>query len=190
MTHAMVTVICFSMTSILLNINMSQEIARNSEYGITLPVPDGTLYCPPSKNVHSHGPVLLLGSRDLKNCSPLDENSRYIGVFASGNAVIRTKTLSGFLKYWACNNDQNPCIAAPKDLNIRGMPSMAARVNRSNGWIDISVVTQAGKPDPAFDATVPSINYYLGLHTNPEHLEEDLRIFRVVLQTIKISPPN
>lgn len=58
-----------------------------------------------------------------------------------------------------------------------------------DGWIDIFVVTQAGEPDPDFDASVPSVNYDLSLHTKPNHLDADLRVFRTVLQMIRLSSP-
>ncbi|MFZ0519725.1 MAG: hypothetical protein WAL95_01800 [Candidatus Acidiferrales bacterium] len=70
------------------------------------------------------------------------------------------------------------------------MRSKAGRVNRADGWIDIFVVTQAGKPDPQFDASVPSVSYDLSLHTTGRHLDEDLRTFREVLSTVKLSPPK
>jgi hypothetical protein len=69
------------------------------------------------------------------------------------------------------------------------MATKAGKVDRSDGWIDIIVVTQAGKPDPDFDPHVPSVNYDLTLHAKSRYLEEDLRIFRVVLSTVRLSPP-
>jgi hypothetical protein len=57
-----------------------------------------------------------------------------------------------------------------------------------SGSIQILVVTQAGKPDPDFDASVPSINYALSLYTDASHLDEDLAVFRAVLNAVKIAP--
>ena len=179
-----IAVVCF------LSASARQDTYRNQEYGITMPTPVGALLCLPPGNEHDHGPVFLLGNRNPSECRNSDNRGRYIDIFASGNAVVRTKTLDGFLKYWACNGQRSPCTSAPGDLKISGLSSLAARVNHPSGWIDISVVTQAGKPDPAFDPTVPSINYILGLHTNQEHYDEDLRVFRQMLKTIKLSPPD
>jgi hypothetical protein len=81
------------------------------------------------------------------------------------------------------------CGPAPADLTVNGLPSEAARINPSNGWIEIIVVTQAGKPDPDFDASVPSINYNLSLYTDASHLDEDLTVFRAVLKAVKLDPP-
>jgi hypothetical protein len=52
------------------------------------------------------------------------------------------------------------------------------------------VVTQAGKPAPDFDASVPSINYSIVLLTTKKHLEEDMRSYRLILKTIRISPSD
>jgi hypothetical protein len=81
------------------------------------------------------------------------------------------------------------CIPAPADLNVNGLPSEAARINHSNGTIEIIVVTQAGKPDPDFDASVPSFNYDMRLYTDASHLDEDLAVLRAVLKAVKLDPP-
>lgn len=159
------------------------QIFRNEEFGITLRVPDGALLCPIPEGEHIHGPVMLLGTSVAKGCSSL-ERSRYIDVFAGYNASDDTKKLRDFLK-WQCDG---PCRPAPTGLRVTGLPSASGRVNRSGGWIDIIVVTQAGKPDPAFDPSVPLINYDLTLHTTVRSLEADLRTFRVVLRTVRLSP--
>ena len=70
------------------------------------------------------------------------------------------------------------------------MRTMAGRVNHPDGWIDVVVVTQAGEPDPSWDAAAPSMNYQLTLHTTSAHFTEDLGRFREMLQTVKLSPPR
>lgn len=165
------------------------QIYRNGEFGITLSVPKGVMLCPNSEDVHDHGPLMLLNSSDAKRCSDA-EWGRYIEVFAEGNAADATKTLNGFFRSSCSDPDtgKGKCGPPPADLLIAGMKIAAGTVNHPNGWTDVIVVTQAGKPDPAFDATVPSVNYVLRLRTNPKHQEEDLRTFRTVLQTIQLSP--
>lgn len=160
-----------------------RAIYRNDEFGITVPAPDSTLLCPTPNDQHDHGPIFLLGTSDAKNCDD-SEHSRSIVIFAGYNASDATKKLQDFLK-WQCDG---ACLPAPTGLRIAGLPSAAARVNRPHGWIDITVVTQAGKADRAFDASVPLINYDLTLHTRALNLEEDLRTFRVVLRTVRLSP--
>lgn len=71
-------------------------VYRNPEFGITVPVPSGTLSCPTSVNEHDHGPVFLVNATDTKGCHSLDHN-RYIGIFASYNAVDETKRIYDFL---------------------------------------------------------------------------------------------
>jgi hypothetical protein len=119
------------------------EIFRNEEFGITLPIPDGALLCPVPENEHNHGPVMLLGTSVPKGCSDL-EQSRSIDVFASFNAIEDTKTLAKFLKAECTEVFKRTCLPAPARLGINGMRSADGRVNHSDGWIDIIVVTQGG----------------------------------------------
>ena len=163
------------------------ELYRNEEFGIAVSAPTGALLCPTLENEHDHGPIFILGPAQAKACDDVEGN-RTIVVFAGYNAAEVSKRLDDFLK-WICANVANGhCRPAPSGLQITGLPSKAARVNHSDGWIDIIVVTQAGKPDPNFDASVPLINYDLRLHTKARFLDEDLRIFRAVLATIRLSP--
>lgn len=165
------------------------EVYRNAEFGITVPVPSGTLLCRAPKNEHDHGPVFLLGSSDTNRCHDYDHQRR-IDVFASYNAAEDTKTLEKLLK-WSCAGfaSDEPCRAAPVGLGVPGLRSAAATVDYPDGSIDVIVVTQAGKPDPAFDADVPFVNYQLSLHSGPAHVSADLRVFRQILRTIRLSPP-
>jgi hypothetical protein len=163
------------------------QVYRNDEFGITVSVPKGTLLCLFPEDQHDHGPVFLIGDADQKACHDMSHD-RYVLIFASYNAIEETKKVGDFLKEQCTGVGGGPCRPAPKGLSISGMATKAARVNRADGWIDIIVVTQAGKPDPAFDSSVPSINYDLGLHTTAAYLDEDLRIFRAVLSTVRISP--
>jgi hypothetical protein len=74
-------------------------------------------------------------------------------------------------------------------LSVNGLPSEAARINHSNGSIEIIVVTQAGKPNPDVDASVPSLNYDIRFYTDASHLDADLAVFRAVLKAVKLDPP-
>jgi hypothetical protein len=162
------------------------RVYHNEEFGITLPVPEATLLCafPPQ---HDHGPVFMLGGVDNHACFDLERN-RVIDIFASYNASDDTKKLLDFLR-WECTAiAKHPCDLPPEGLRIKGRTAAAGRVDGADGWINIFVVTQAGKPDPAFDASVPTINYDLRLHTTPQHLDEDLRLFRAILATVRLSP--
>jgi hypothetical protein len=171
----------------------SQRTAyRNHEYGIVLPIPPATLPCVPpvyAGNGTDHGPQILLGTKDASLCSK-SSGKRYVNIFASYNASDDTKTLHALLES-ACESEvKRQCSPAPVDLHIRGLKSEAGRFDRSDGSIEIIVVTQAGRPDPDFDASVPSINYELFLETDAVHLAQDLSIFRVLLKTIRIAPPS
>ncbi len=163
------------------------EVYQNKEFGIVVPIPPNVLFCPTPDTQHDHGPLFLLGTNDTKSCAHPDRN-RYISVFAGYNAADVTKKLPDFLKWQCTHVAGGPCHPVPSGLQLAGLPSEAGRVDHNDGWIDIIVVTQAGTPDLTFDPSVPSINYSIDLHTRPEYFEQDLNIFRTILQTIRFSP--
>jgi hypothetical protein len=165
---------------------------RNHQYGIVLPIPPGTLPCIPpvyEGTGADHGPQILLGTKDASLCSK-SSGKRYVDVFASYNASEDTKTLHALLES-ACEFEvKRRCSPAPTDLKFNGLKSEAGRFDRSDGSIEIIVVAQAGRPDPDFDASVPSINYELSLKTDAAHLDQDLFVLRKLLKTIRIAPSS
>jgi len=167
------------------------HVYRNDEFGINVPVPEGTTLCPTPDNEHDHGPVFVLGAAGTKDCAD-SARKRSIEVFAEYNAADATKKLTDFLKWQCAHIGGGPCGPPPSGLQVPGRTIQAGRVNTPDGWVDVMVVTQAGKPDPAFDPSVPSIKYTLGLHTETRYLDQDLRTFRTILGTIRLSPgaPN
>jgi len=172
-----------------------KSVYGNKEYGVFLHIPPGAWLCPTEGNGIDHGPTLLLGSEDARVCRSYSNQKRRVVIFAGYNAAEKSKTLHSFLNSQceyaplAWKEPGAVCGPAPADLTVNGLPSEAARINPSNGWIEIIVVTQAGKPDPDFDASVPSINYNLSLYTDASHLDEDLTVFRAVLKAVKLDPP-
>ena len=166
-----------------------KSIYRNGEFGITLPIPSGALLCVPPADAHGidHGFQMLLGTKDAGLCRR-SSGKRYMSAFASYNVADDTKLLHDLLE-WSCQSQvKKACSAAPAGLNIPRMKTEAGRFDRLDGSIEIIVVTQAGKPDPDWDASVPSINYKFMLNTDAQHLEEDLPTFRKMLTVVKIAP--
>ncbi len=187
---ALIRALGFVVAAALVNAGpIKAQVYHNEEFGITLPLPERTHLCRMPDYQHDHGPALLLGTTDVKYCYHGD-HARRIDVFASYNAVQSTKTLHDFLRAECAGLTDESCRRAPPDLYITGMRTAAGRVDYPGGSIDIIVVIQAGKPDPAFDPSVPLINYDLTLHTSPRHLADDLRVFRAVLATIRLSPAD
>ncbi|HKV49328.1 MAG TPA: hypothetical protein VJN69_14640 [Candidatus Acidoferrales bacterium] len=165
-----------------------QTVYQNEEFGITLKVPQGALLCKQPADEHDHGSSMLLGAYDVQGCGDL-ENSRSIWIFGSYNINDEAKSLRNFLR-WLCFEEQGRgCDPAPPGLRVTGLPSMAGEASHA-GWIDIIVGTKAGKPDPKFDPSVPSMNYSITLHTREKYLTSDLRIFRAVLGAIRIAPED
>lgn len=172
-----------------------KSVYRNEDYGIFLQIPPEAWLCPAGGNGIDHGPALLLGSKNASVCRSYSRQKRWILIFGGFNAAEVSKTLHTFLK-WQCANAaldwKEPdavCSPAPDDLRVNGLPSEAARIDHSNGSIEIFVVTQAGKPDPGFDPSVPYVNYDLSLSTDAGHLDADLAVFRAVLKAVRLDPP-
>lgn len=164
----------------------ANTVYRNEEFGITLKVPTGALLCVQQADEHDHGPSMLLGAHDLKGCADL-ENRRSIWVFGSYNVDSELRTLGSFLN-WICSDEQgHGCGAAPAGLKVDGLPSLAGET-RHQGWLNIIVATEAGKPDPRFDPKIPLMNYTIQLHTKQEYMAEDLPVFRALVRTIRIAP--
>ncbi len=165
-------------------------IYRNHQYGIRLQIPSGTLACMApvyEGNGADHGVQILLGTKDGSLCSK-SSGKRYIDVWAAYNAVEDTKILHDYLEDACESVVKKACSPAPANLHINGLKTEAGRSDRPDGSIEIIVATQAGKPAADFDTSVPSINYEVNLSTDTQNLDNDLKIFRTVLKTIKIAP--
>lgn len=181
---------CDRSTASLFIRRASQEssLYHNEEYGITVIYPKDLTLCQVPKDEHDHGPLLIIDPVLAKGCNDAD-GGRFIEIFASCNCFEDTKMLPDFLKHMCkLYSAKDKCLPAPKDLDISGTLSLAARVDSSNDWVSIIVVTQAGDSDPQFDLSVPSVNYDIRLHTKRQFLERDLSVFRAVLHTLKLSP--
>ena len=169
---------------LLVAASVAPKVYRNEEFGITLPVPRDVVLCVNPPTEHDDGALLLLGTTDANRCQePNHDHERSIDVFASypTDDTSKLPDLLGLM----CDA---PCEQPPGVWQIAGLRTEAGETTYPDGSIDILVVTQAGKPNPAFDPTAPSINYTLTLHTGTKNLAEDLQVFRAVLQTIRLVP--
>jgi hypothetical protein len=175
---------------LLIAASCKAKVYRTEEFGIELPIPKGVLSCPNPPGVHDHGPVLLLGSVRRNSCTNFSDNERirYIEVFAEYNVAQDTLYLQDFLKRQCTGITKKPCGKPPYGLELPGLTSLAGRVDHPDGWTDIIVVTEAGKPAPDVDPTVPSMHYTITLLTARKHFQRDLAVFRKVLKTIRINP--
>jgi hypothetical protein len=158
-------------------------IYHNPEFGIDLRVPREGLLCSNRKSEHDHGFVILLGGADAQGCSD-DSHHRSVVLFAFGNVLDETKHLDGLLRM-GCKSAGGRCEPGPGGLGIPGLASATGRVKHNGGWIDLIVATQAGRPS-TLDPNEPSTNYVFYLHTHTDHLAEDVKVFREILQTVKL----
>jgi hypothetical protein len=161
------------------------EVYSNPEFGIYARVPSEGSLCHTLKDEHDHGFGILLGGGSAKACHE-DARHRSVWLFAFFNALDDTKHLPGLLRM-GCDAAGGHCQPGPADLQIAGLKSVTGRVNLTDGWVVLIVATQAGAPD-AFEPNEPSVNYLFSLRTNREHLDQDLKVFRTILQTVKLSP--
>jgi hypothetical protein len=187
---ALLVFTCSGRFSTSASFTQALPVYRNEEFGIALRYPEGVEPCPAPENEHDHGPLMILDPAFKRRCT-FDGGDRVISIFAEYNTLQDAKTLRAFLNR-ECQSEtkKDQRLAPPANLTIPGLRTAAARVNHADGWIDVIVVTQAGKPSPDFDSSVPSYNYDLRLHTLPKYLKQDLRVFRAVLHTIKLDPDN
>lgn len=166
------------------------RVYRNREFGYMVPIPRGLyLFSPHETNGIDHGRQLFFKPTRVEDCNN-GGCDRYIEFDAFFNTVEDTAKLHDFLNHACTVFGGRECLPPPDDLKIEGLVCESARVDLPKEKIEFLVVTQAGKPSPDFDPTVPSINYSIVLLTTKEHLESDLQFFRIILKTIRISPKD
>jgi len=168
-----------------------KSVYRNMDYGIFLHVPPGAWLCP-YPGGSDHGPAMLLGSEDSINCRSDLRQKRWMIIFGEYNNGEDLHTFLNRLCAYISFHSNDPsavCSSAPADLSVKGLLGEAARINHSNGRIEIIVVAQAGKPYPDVDAAVPSFNYDMRLNTDARHFDEDVAVFRAVLKAVILVPP-
>jgi hypothetical protein len=162
-----------------------QQVYSNPEFEIRLQVPQQAKLCSTPKSEHDHGFDLLLGGGGAKDCRT-DADHRGISVFAFFNALDDTKRLAGLLSIMGCEGYKAPCQPGPPGLAIPGLASATARVDAPKGWVQVVVATQAGEPS-GWEPGEPSVNYLFYLQTKPGFLDQDLRVFKTVLETVKLG---
>lgn len=189
--------ICLAWAAVLLGaIAMHAQAAsppkfyRNNEFGVRVPVPKEGFLCASPKDEHDHGFAILLGGGRSEDCRG-DGRHRSVVLFAFYNVLEDdTEHLPGLLKM-GCEGRQSGrgisggCPSGPAGLEIPGLAIATGTVKSPDGWIDLVVVTQAGEPT-ADEPNKPLVNYIFSLCTRPEHLDEDLKVFRIILQTVKL----
>jgi hypothetical protein len=171
----------------------AEAVYVNPEFGLYVPIPEELHACEhPDLDFqevveHNHGTSIFLDPADSQSCSGVStRHRRSLSFWASYNATYHTRTLKLFRRN-NCEYEHGRCIAAPKGLSFPNSRSIAYRVNRSHGWIDIVVLTQAGHDDFGFpDDPQFAVNYLATLHTDRAHFAADLRLFRTHLEMLRL----
>lgn len=157
---------------------------NNPEFGIRLAVPSEGSLCSTSSDEHDHGFGILLGGGSAKDCHD-DVRHRSIWLFAFFNVLDDTKRLPGLLKM-GCEVAGGRCQPGPTDLHVASLASVTGMVKLPDGWVVIIFATQAGAPD-TFEPSEPSVDYLFSLRTRPEYMDQDLHVFRKLLQAVRLS---
>ena len=161
------------------------SVYRNKEYGIFLPIPSGAWFCSIPREGIDHGAAFLLGTKDESLCTK-SSGKRVASIFA-GYVTEDSKTLHSFLNSQCAYEGKGACGQAPAGLRIHGVSTEAARVDQPNGLTTIIVVAQARNSGLDSDASVSSMNYEFSLDTDAVHLDEDLVVFRAILNSVRIA---
>ncbi|MGO4408904.1 MULTISPECIES: hypothetical protein [unclassified Brevundimonas] len=155
-----------------------------SEYGFVVRFPAGKAICDSRSGEHPQGWVMPLDG----DCAA---STRRIIVLANYNAAFRASPRA------ATNCSVEKFRAAGRAglaLSFNGRPSATCLERRSNGTVLVTVATQAGQwplpqPDDPAAYRTPWINYYAYLETTRAKLDEDLKLFRSVIDSVRINTP-
>jgi len=173
-----------------LTVAAQTQVYRNRPFGYEVPIPRGLyLFSPHEMNGVDHGRQLFFKPTKVEDCNN-GGCDRYIEFSGNFNTADDTAKLHDLLESECKVFGGKKCLKPPEGLKINGLACESARVKLPDGRIEFLVVTQAGKPAPDFDPTVPSINFSVVLLTTREHLESDMRFLRVILKTIRIPPED
>jgi hypothetical protein len=171
-----------------LGVAAQSNVYRNHQFGYEVPIPTGLyLFSPHEMNGVDHGRQLFFKPTKVEDCNH-GRCDRYIEFDAYYNVSDKTLKLHDFFENECTVFGGKKCLPPPDDLKIEGLPCESAKVNLPDGRIEFLVVTQAGKPIPNYNPTVPSINYSVILLTTKEHMDEDMKFYRLILETIRIAP--
>lgn len=175
------------LTAMPLTVAAQSNVYRNRQFGYEVPIPPELyLFSPHEMNGVDHGRQLFFKPTKVEDCNH-GGCDRYIEFNAYYNVSDNTLKLQDFFENECTVFGGKKCLAPPDDLKIKGLACKSAKVSLPDGRIEFLVVTQAGNPIPNFNPTAPSINYSVVLLTTKEHMDDDIKFFRIILNTIRIA---
>jgi hypothetical protein len=168
----------------------------NSEFKFSVEFPSDISVCTATSGEHPHG--FFVRFEDQKtDCRAVNVNSSISGI--SIDAYFNTafwRTLEDAADAFCEDGDAQESEIGAETMNYLAFNerrSLACVVKRSDGSIDVFVVTQAGEwpgPQDSSDLMAPYINYTASLHTTKANMARDLSTFRRVLDSVIIDYPK
>ncbi len=160
---------------------------ENEEFQFKVEIPNNAPFCKPEPGEHNHGLDIFL-DRGNSSCRELMTRP-FIGIYADYNAEFASNASEE--SRVQCGYLGRSAVRAPRDLSLGFYQSASCRVDHSDEWVDIFVVTQSGKwPLGGNDNnSTPYLNYKALLHTTRRRLPEDLPKFRKILGSFILVLP-
>ena len=155
---------------------------HNSQFGLTVLLPDRLPGCWAEPGYEDHGFDVLLNPMAKDGCDEL-ETSRHLSVFADDNFLHRT--LERVFRDECAEGPKGRCLPAPAQLDIKGWPSRAGWTYQPGGWINVRIVAQA--PGSPGGSERQGDVYIFTLHTTRGHRNEDLALLRRIMASVRIE---
>ena len=165
----------------------AQQWRSVEEYGLHAAFPGGSTICEGlTGGSHLHGGGMPLDG----DC---EQSRRAVSVWADWNASFEPSPEEAAF----CSAGEGSSLVAGARLRLAfpGRPSATCRFDQPDGGIRVHVSTQAWRwpewrttDDP--DLKTPLVNYSAYLRTTARNLDSDLRAFRALLRSVRLTPPQ
>ncbi len=172
-------IILFGIIGISLDSSCYGGPYKNEEFQFNVETPDNAPLCKAQPGERNHGLDIFL-DHGSSSCRELMTRP-FIGIYADYNAEFSPNASEE--SRLQCSYLGQDVSDAPVDLSFGSYQSASCRVDHSDEWVDIFVVTQSGKwpAGGGNDNPTPYFNYKALLHTTRGRLREDLLQFRNIL---------
>jgi hypothetical protein len=189
-TIILVVLSCIAVTDALAS---DTQRVRNQEYNFSVAFPANVTVCTATSGDQPHGFFVRLDANQ-RDCHNLNKDSgiSVISINAYSNVTFESvpeEEIAGLCQKDGAHEERG----AMKGLSFVGGRSATCKIKQTDGSIDIYVVTQAGQWPGAHESqelSTPYINYTASLHTVQSRIDKDIRVFRRVLESVRIGYPK